>query len=72
MNEAYIVNGVRSAIGNFGGTLSAVRTDDLASFVLKELIKKNPNVNWEQVVMLLWAVQTKLVKTIATLLVWQA
>jgi len=49
MNEAYIVNGVRSAIGNFGGTLSAVRTDDLASFVLKELIKKNPNVNWEQV-----------------------
>jgi len=49
MNEAYIVNGVRSAIGNFGGTLSAVRTDDLASFVLKELIKKNQNVNWEQV-----------------------
>jgi len=49
MNEAYIVNGVRSAIGNFGGTLSAVRTDDLATFVLKELIKKNPNVNWEQV-----------------------
>lgn len=49
MKEAYIVNGVRSAIGNFGGTLSAVRTDDLATFVLKELIKKNPNVNWEQV-----------------------
>ena len=49
MKEAYIVNGVRSAIGNFGGTLSAVRTDDLASFVLKELIKKNPSVNWEQV-----------------------
>ena len=49
MKEAYIVNGVRSAIGNFGGTLSAVRTDDLASFVLKELIKKNPSVNLEQV-----------------------
>ena len=49
MKNAFIVNGVRSAIGNFGGTLSTVRTDDLATFVLKELVKKNPTVNWEQV-----------------------
>jgi len=49
MNQAFIVNGVRTAIGNFGGTLSSVRTDDLAAFVLKELMKKNPTVNWEQV-----------------------
>lgn len=49
MKDAFIVNGVRSAIGNFGGTLSTVRTDDLATFVLKELVKKNPGVNWEQV-----------------------
>ncbi len=49
MNQAYIINGVRTAIGNFGGTLSVVRTDDLATIVLKELIKKNPGVNWSQV-----------------------
>ncbi len=49
MNQAYIVNGVRSAIGNFGGTLSAVRTDDLAAFVLRELVKKNPSVNFSEV-----------------------
>jgi acetyl-CoA acyltransferase len=49
MKQAFIVNGVRTAIGNFGGTLSSVRADDLAAFVLKELIKKNPSVNWEQV-----------------------
>lgn len=49
MNQAYIINGVRTAIGNFGGTLSVVRTDDLASIVLKELMKKNPSVNWSQV-----------------------
>ncbi len=46
MNQAYIINGVRTAIGNFGGTLSVVRTDDLATLVLKELIKKNPSVDW--------------------------
>ena len=41
MTQAYLINGVRTAIGNFGGTLSTVRTDDLAAFVLAELIKKN-------------------------------
>lgn len=49
MEQAYIINGVRTAIGNFGGTLSAVRTDDLAAFVLKELIKKNSGVDFSQV-----------------------
>ncbi|HXB38951.1 MAG TPA: 3-oxoadipyl-CoA thiolase [Bacteroidia bacterium] len=49
MQQAYIINGVRTAIGNFGGTLSAVRTDDLATIVLKELQKKNPGVDWKEV-----------------------
>ncbi len=49
MNQAYIINGVRTAIGNFGGTLSAVRTDDLAAFVLKKLVEKNPSVNFAEV-----------------------
>ncbi|MCC6370426.1 MAG: acetyl-CoA C-acyltransferase [Bacteroidia bacterium] len=49
MNQAYIVNGIRTAIGNFGGTLAAVRTDDLAAFVLKELVKKNPGLDFSQV-----------------------
>lgn len=49
MNQAYIVNGIRTAIGNFGGTLATVRTDDLAAFVLKELIKKNPNVDFHTI-----------------------
>lgn len=49
MQQAYIINGVRTAIGNFGGTLSTVRTDDLAAFVLKELMKKNPAVNFTSV-----------------------
>lgn len=49
MHQAYIINGVRTAIGNFGGTLSTVRTDDLAAFVLKELMKKNESVNFSTV-----------------------
>ena len=49
MQQAYIINGVRTAIGNFGGTLSTVRTDDLATLVLKELMLKNPTVDWTKV-----------------------
>lgn len=43
--EVYLVDGVRSAIGNFGGTLSAVRADDLAASVLKSLMEKFPSLN---------------------------
>lgn len=49
MQQAYIINGVRTAIGNFGGTLSTVRPDDLAAIVLKELMKKNPTADWTKV-----------------------
>lgn len=49
MKQAYIINGVRTAIGSFGGTLSTVRTDDMAAFVLKELVKKNNSLDFSQV-----------------------
>lgn len=42
--EAYIVDGIRTAVGSFGGTLAPVRTDDLGAIVLKELMKRNPSV----------------------------
>lgn len=40
IKQAYIVGGIRTAVGNFGGTLAAVRTDDLAAHVLRELMNK--------------------------------
>ena len=43
--EVFIVDGVRTAIGNFGGTLSPVRVDDLAATVLKALVEKHPNLD---------------------------
>ncbi|MBN8695984.1 MAG: 3-oxoadipyl-CoA thiolase [Bacteroidetes bacterium] len=49
MKNAYIVNGVRTPIGNFGGTLSTVRTDDLAALVLKELMKRNPSIDQKEI-----------------------
>jgi acetyl-CoA acyltransferase len=44
MKNTYIIDGIRTAIGNFTGTLAAVRTDDLAAHVIKELMERNPSV----------------------------
>ena len=38
--NAYIVDGVRTPIGNFGGTLAPIRTDDLAALPLIELMDR--------------------------------
>jgi len=43
MKDVFIVDAVRTAIGNFGGTLAPVRTDDLGAIVMKELIARNSN-----------------------------
>jgi|TARA_R110000737_G_scaffold324995_1_gene338141 acetyl-CoA acyltransferase len=40
--DIYIVDGIRTPIGNFGGTLSSVRPDDMGALVIKELIARNP------------------------------
>ena len=41
MKSAYIIDGLRTPIGSFKGSLSAVRPDDLAALVIKELIQRN-------------------------------
>ena len=46
MPEAFICDGIRTAIGRYGGGLAKVRTDDLAAVPLKALIKRHPNVDW--------------------------
>lgn len=42
--EAYIIDGIRTPIGSLAGSLSSIRTDDLAAWVMKELVKRNPNI----------------------------
>lgn len=49
MKDAYIIDAIRTPIGNFGGTLAAVRTDDLAAIVITELVKRNPTLNQEAI-----------------------
>lgn len=45
MKTAYLIDGIRTPIGNFGGSLSTVRPDDLAAIVLNELMKRNSSVD---------------------------
>ncbi|MFN3800215.1 3-oxoadipyl-CoA thiolase [Belliella pelovolcani] len=47
--NAYIIDGIRTPIGNFGGGLSAVRADDLAAMVISELVKRNPTIPTDQI-----------------------
>ena len=44
----YIVDSIRTPIGNFGGTLKDVRTDDLGAIPIKELIKRT-NINTDNI-----------------------
>ena len=46
MSVAYLVDGVRTPIGRYGGALSAVRPDDLAAHVLRVLRSRHPGVDW--------------------------
>jgi acetyl-CoA acyltransferase len=43
--NAFLVEGVRTPIGNFAGTLSPVRTDDLAAHALRSLLARMPGVD---------------------------
>jgi len=42
--NAYFIDGIRTPIGNFTGTLSTIRTDDLGAKVIEEVVKRNPNI----------------------------
>lgn len=49
MKQAYIIDGIRTPVGNFGGALAMVRADDLAAIVLRELIKRNASIDPKEI-----------------------
>lgn len=48
MNRAFIVDGLRTPIGRYGGQLSSVRPDDLAAHVLRELVARHTGTDWSE------------------------
>ncbi|AVF03216.1 MULTISPECIES: 3-oxoadipyl-CoA thiolase [Devosia] len=49
MTDAFVCAYKRTAIGRFGGSLSAVRPDDLGAIPLKALMAEHASVDWEAV-----------------------
>ena len=49
MNEAYICDAIRTPVGRYGGALKDMRADDLGAVPLRELMKRNPGVDWNAV-----------------------
>lgn len=49
MKDAYLIDGIRTPIGSFGGTLSTVRADDMAALVIKGLMDKYPDLPKEAI-----------------------
>lgn len=49
MSDAFICDVIRTPFGRYGGSLSTVRTDDLAAIPIKALVERNPSVDWSAV-----------------------
>jgi len=48
MKTVFICDAVRTPIGRYGGSLSSVRTDDLAAIPLRALMQRHAKADWEQ------------------------
>jgi 3-oxoadipyl-CoA thiolase len=46
MTEVFICDAVRTPFGRYGGALSSIRTDDLATLPIRALMERNPGVDW--------------------------
>ena len=49
LNNAYIIDAIRTPFGRYGGGLAPVRADDLGAIPIKALMERNTNVDWVQV-----------------------
>ena len=49
LNNAYIIDAIRTPFGRYGGGLAPVRADDLGAIPIKALIERNTNVDWIKV-----------------------
>jgi len=49
MTDAFICDAIRTPIGRYAGALKDVRADDLGALPLRELMRRNPGVDWSAV-----------------------
>ena len=42
MENVYIIDTVRTPVGKYGGSLSSIRPDDMASYVIGKIVERNP------------------------------
>jgi len=49
MTDAFIVDAIRTPIGRYGGALKDVRADDLGAIPIRELVRRNPDVDWSAI-----------------------
>lgn len=47
MTQVFLCDYVRTPFGRYAGALSPVRADDLAAIPIRELVARNPGVDWE-------------------------
>ena len=49
MTDVFLIDGIRTPVGRYGGSLSSVRTDDLGAIPIAALMKLNPGIDWAAV-----------------------
>jgi acetyl-CoA C-acetyltransferase len=49
INDAFICDAIRTPIGRYGGSLKDLRADDLGAIPMRELMRRNPGVDWRAV-----------------------
>jgi len=54
IQNAYIIDAVRTPVGKFGGTLSTIRPDDLSALAIKALMERNPRIDKSLVEDVIW------------------
>lgn len=49
LQDAYIIDAIRTPVGRYGGALSSVRADDLGAIPMKALMERHPDLDWSKV-----------------------
>ncbi|HKM14812.1 MAG TPA: 3-oxoadipyl-CoA thiolase [Marinospirillum sp.] len=49
LQDAYIIDAIRTPVGRYGGALSSVRADDLGAVPMKALMERHPDLDWSKV-----------------------